>query len=252
MNFLLSSGAIISTQGLEKRQAVVEELKTIFADRPHWLERGCAWGAAYFDHASEIGSGTGLFVGNLAAAQSEDFLKKHNITHVINCATEAEPLPSSHQLVYHHFRLIDVPSEQIDRHFDDAFLIMDSVIDGKDADVKMTSATSPIPMSVDGDENVLEKPRRPSILVHCMAGISRSATIAASYLIKKFRLTSEQALTLLQHHRSVICPNMGFRRRLDEYHKRLFLVPLLADPAVANFADLSAAEIEQGAVESIV
>lgn len=51
------------------------------------------------------------------------------------------------------------------------------------------------------------------VLIHCMAGISRSATITAAYLMLRHNHTVEKALKTIRHSRPVR-PNEGFIRQL--------------------------------------
>lgn len=56
--------------------------------------------------------------------------------------------------------------------------------------------------------------RGEKVLVHCMAGQSRSATIIIAYLMKYHAFQMQQALTYLQSKRPVVSPNRGFLEQL--------------------------------------
>jgi protein-tyrosine phosphatase len=56
--------------------------------------------------------------------------------------------------------------------------------------------------------------RGEKVLVHCMAGQSRSATIVIAYLMKHHAVHMQQALTYLQSKRPVVSPNPGFLEQL--------------------------------------
>ncbi|CAG5124219.1 unnamed protein product, partial [Candidula unifasciata] len=58
-------------------------------------------------------------------------------------------------------------------------------------------------------------------LVHCLAGVSRSATICIAYLVKYQHMTLEEAYKHVKKRRPVIHPNPGFWRQLIDYERRL-------------------------------
>lgn len=59
------------------------------------------------------------------------------------------------------------------------------------------------------------------VLVHCLAGISRSPTICIAYLMYSHNLSLDQAYDLVKQRRSLISPNLNFMRQLFEYEQIL-------------------------------
>lgn len=58
-------------------------------------------------------------------------------------------------------------------------------------------------------------------VIHCAAGISRSTTILASYIMRRDNLTTDQALNIIRRARPIINPNPGFVSQLRALEKEL-------------------------------
>ncbi|WAR21072.1 DUS4-like protein [Mya arenaria] len=59
------------------------------------------------------------------------------------------------------------------------------------------------------------------VLVHCQAGVSRSATVCIAYIMYKNDMTLEDAFDLVRARRGVISPNLNFMQQLKEFEKEL-------------------------------
>jgi protein-tyrosine phosphatase len=67
------------------------------------------------------------------------------------------------------------------------------------------------------------------VFVHCVAGISRSASLVIGYLLKYKDYTLKQviywnlikAIKKVKRCRAVVNPNKGFLMQLEEYEKKL-------------------------------
>lgn len=59
------------------------------------------------------------------------------------------------------------------------------------------------------------------VLVHCVAGISRSATIVIAYLMKEMGMDYADAYNYVKERRRIINPNSGFKRQLRQFELEL-------------------------------
>ena len=59
-----------------------------------------------------------------------------------------------------------------------------------------------------------------NILVHCMAGVSRSASVVIYYFMKKYGLSYNRAEKMVKDKRSIINPNVCFKEQLLGYQKK--------------------------------
>jgi protein-tyrosine phosphatase len=65
--------------------------------------------------------------------------------------------------------------------------------------------------------------RQCATLIHCHAGISRSASVAIAYLMKVEGMSFEEAHGFTKSCRRNIYPNSGFVKQLQEYQQQLEL-----------------------------
>lgn len=59
------------------------------------------------------------------------------------------------------------------------------------------------------------------VLVHCQAGVSRSATIVIAYLMKHTLMTMTDAYKYVRSRRPVVSPNLNFMGQLLEFERDL-------------------------------
>lgn len=57
-----------------------------------------------------------------------------------------------------------------------------------------------------------------NILVHCMAGASRSISMVIYYLMKKYHIDFDEAMTYVKSKRVISNPNDSFKNQLQQYH----------------------------------
>ena len=132
-----------------------------------------------------------LYLGNIWSAINSTIMKQLKINVVITVMDG--PLKSDEKfdgIEYHFIDVVDCPAEDILSHFPFAY----KIISKAEQECK-------------------------NVYVHCAAGISQSATIVISYLMKKYKMKADQAEVMVKKRRKNICPNQEFKRQLKLYEK---------------------------------
>jgi len=138
---------------------------------------------------SVIIAGKVLLSGRIQA-QDRSLLEKYGISHVLSVT--ATSIKQYHHLAYKTIPVEDNKNETIYKYFQEAH----DFIDGARV-----------------------------CLVHCDAGVSRSATIVVSYLMKSQNLGLKDAYISVKQCRQQISPNPGFVKQLVDFEKVLFTEP---------------------------
>ncbi|CAJ1962951.1 unnamed protein product [Cylindrotheca closterium] len=114
-------------------------------------------------------------------------MKEIGITHVLNLFSAERPFENQ-DVVYMNHTLMDIPEQKLLDTLDVPLQFIEKILaeDGK-------------------------------VLVHCNAGVSRSAAIIIAHLIKHQRMSYDSALERIRHHRPSAKPNAGFEQQLRQF-----------------------------------
>jgi atypical dual specificity phosphatase len=127
-----------------------------------------------------------------ATAVTADRLRRSGISLVINCTIEV-PLIHMPDIEAMKINIDDLPTSRIGVYIDHCADRINAV-----------------------------KERGGRTLVHCAAGVSRSASICIAYLMKYHHMNLRDAYAHLKACRQIIRPNPGFFRQLIDYEMRLY------------------------------
>lgn len=130
---------------------------------------------------------SGLYIGTAADLNDKEGLASAAVTHILSVDSEEPVLPTG---AFHRkfIPVFDDRTSDLLSHMDDCFMFIQEAMEA------MCSA-----------------------LVHCQAGRSRSATIVTAYLMKRHRLSMEEAYMRLQQLKADVEVNPGFQEQLCLY-----------------------------------
>lgn len=124
----------------------------------------------------------GLYLGDLASAY--DVHRQPHISHVLSIIDNPKKIKAN-GIVWKGLRVADHPHSLIICHFNKMFAFIESA--------------------------------RAGVLVHCRAGVSRSATFVIGYVMWKFDVSFDEAYKYVRSKRPHINPNDGFLAQLKYY-----------------------------------
>lgn len=146
----------------------------------------------------------GIFIGNAYsvignyATKEDDILSERNIKVVISALTEEEyddymiAKEDFRNIEWHRLVIDDDKDEKISQYFFKVHkIINDAVSKGK------------------------------NVIVHCAAGMSRSASLVIAYLMIENRWHYEEAYSYVKKRRPIIDPNVGFVKQLKGIEYKL-------------------------------
>jgi protein-tyrosine phosphatase len=156
-----------------------------------------------------------IHIGCTLSSTSLIKMKEFGITHVVAVGNELKRnFPDD--FMYYSIDIIDDPSQRIDISLDDATEFIHKAVHEQYKDDKDDKNDK-------DDES--KKINKNKVLVHCVAGISRSATVVTAYLIRYKQMSLNDALIFLRGSRHVVNPNLGFLNQLKEYEKKYSINP---------------------------
>jgi hypothetical protein len=125
-----------------------------------------------------------VYIGSVEATEDPDELRRLGITHVLSVGASPVAALDTGDPGFATLRLsiIDWPMEDLRPHIEKACAFIDA---GTASDSK-------------------------GVLVHCLAGQSRSVAFVLAWLISRRRMGFDEAFALVRRSRFVSCPNMGF------------------------------------------
>lgn len=133
----------------------------------------------------------GLYLGNIHAAEDVASLKKLNIQAVLTVAADSY-IRYGKGAINHKV----IPAEDFETF--DLSVFFEEAADFIEENLKKTN-----------------------VLVHCLAGVSRSSSIVIAFLMRKNRWKFKQTLDFVREKRKCVFPNSSFGKQLMEFEKKV-------------------------------
>ncbi|BFZ03904.1 hypothetical protein BsWGS_06943 [Bradybaena similaris] len=141
----------------------------------------------------------GVFIGEGDSAQSLNCMKRLGVTHVLNAAQGTDIF---------HVNTDHATYKRANIHF----------LGIEATDFVNCDLSKHFVPAADFIEAALQAGGK--VFVHCVQGVSRSATLVIAYLMIQKHMTVQDALRFVRARREV-CPNQGFLQQLCDLNERL-------------------------------
>ncbi|CAH1799941.1 unnamed protein product [Owenia fusiformis] len=133
-----------------------------------------------------------LYLGSQVDALNQDNIQMNDITWILNVSNTCPKPAFIQDAHFYRIPINDNYSDKLIPHLKKAFHFLDKVRDANGC-----------------------------VLIHCLAGISRSATLAIAYIMYHLKLSSEEAYRYVKDKRPTISPNFNFLGQLLEFENQL-------------------------------
>ncbi|XP_063428262.1 dual specificity protein phosphatase 10-like [Mytilus trossulus] len=133
-----------------------------------------------------------LYLGNERDASNLQRLRELNISHILNITSNIPKYFENQGIKYKRLPASDSGCQNLRQYFDEAIQFIDEA-------------------RADGGK----------ILVHCQAGVSRSATATIAYILKHSKMNVMEAYRHVKNKRVIIAPNFNFMGQLMEFEQCL-------------------------------
>ncbi|KAF4241567.1 hypothetical protein CNMCM6805_003841 [Aspergillus fumigatiaffinis] len=182
------------------------------------LERNKRWEIAFAARMREIVPG--LFLGNVEASYKREMLRENCINAIVsltdarwvwwNSITREAGIPE------HRHKWVQCA----DSSTQDLLVQMSDICDFIDEIASPAlRSSSTLPVEHEPESSVkLREPPSEAVLVHCDLGISRSPTVIIAYLMRKYGLEQDDALTFVQS-KAKVKPSANFTRQLEVWEQ---------------------------------
>ncbi|XP_076330465.1 dual specificity protein phosphatase 6-like [Tachypleus tridentatus] len=139
-----------------------------------------------------------LFLGNAENSRDLEVLEKHCIKYILNVTPDLPNVFEQKGLgfQYMHIPIHDHWSQNLGSFFRKAITFIDEA-----------------------------RQRKQGVLVHCLAGVSRSVTITLAYLMQKMNMPLNDAYDFVRQRKANISPNFNFLGQLMDFERQLNLTP---------------------------
>jgi dual specificity phosphatase 12 len=146
-----------------------------------------------------------LYISNLKSVNNYN-IKKYKFKCILTIIESdkiiksVQKIAQDNNITHYYIKIDDIPKANLSKYFDSTF---DIILD-----------------------NILNKQ---NILIHCYAGVSRSATIIIAFLLKiqhiiKKPISVNDMISFVKSKRNIINPNLGFIKQLDKYNNFYYII----------------------------
>jgi hypothetical protein len=179
-----------------------------------------------------------LFLGGVESAYHKQYLRKHQVTHILTVMPDCPPI-FPELFTYKIISVDDNPRDDLFSKFEECCRFIGKWMTKGCFSFSYCSSLLPLPLLVPllvllasscfSCSLVLTTflslaeglTTGGGVLIHCAAGVSRSATVATAWLMRAENIGVKEALEKVKAKRFMINPNSGFREQLVRWETHI-------------------------------